>query len=45
MSQMRTPWTLSQKLPEKERTQTIPSTSQKLATHEENHPVAKKTKD
>jgi len=41
MSQMRTTWTFSQKLPEKERTQTIQRASQELATRRENHPMAK----
>jgi len=45
MPQMRTAWTLSQKLPEKGWTQTIQRTSQKLAASEENRPVANQTKD
>jgi len=45
MPQMRTTGTLSQKLPKKGWTQTIQYTSQKLATSEENRPVANQTKD
>jgi len=45
MPQMRTAWTLSQELPEKRRTQIIQRTSQELATHKENHPLANQTKD
>jgi len=45
MPQMRTAGTFSPKLPKKRWTQTIQRTSQKLATSEDNRPLADQTND